>query len=132
MFKTPLKFAIQHPLIPSSSEGGAFELPIRDGVVAVCIASSGAVWEHVSLRIIETFHPQPLEATPTWDQMEAVKNVFWDAEDCVIQYHPPKSLYVNNHTNVLHLWRKVGFDMPMPDPGLVGFISLSDVKPIQL
>ena len=44
-----------------------------------------------------------------------IKDVFWDEEDVVIQYHPKKSEYVNRHENCLHLWRPV-LDDPIPTP----------------
>lgn len=61
------------------------------------IASDGEGWEHVSVSL-------PYRS-PTWEEMCKVKDLFWDDEDCVIQYHPPKSEYVNNHPFCLHLWR---------------------------
>jgi len=33
---------------------------------------------------------------PSWDVMWYFKDVFWDEEDCVVQYHPPKSKYVSD------------------------------------
>jgi hypothetical protein len=34
-----------------------------------------------------------------------VKELFFDADECVMQLHPPKSEYVNCHQYCLHLWR---------------------------
>lgn len=39
------------------------------------------------------------------------------------QYHPPKSAYVNNHPNCLHLWRPIGIEMPRPPSIMVGIAS---------
>ena len=36
------------------------------------------------------------------------------------QFHPPRSEYVNNHPNCLHLWKPVGAEFSMPDSILVG------------
>lgn len=63
-------------------------------------------WEHVSVSTQNHI--------PTWDQMCFVKNLFWDVEDSVIQFHPPKSRYVNQYQNCLHLWRPIGFTIPLP------------------
>lgn len=49
-----------------------------------------------------------------------VKDLFWGEEDCVVQFHPPKSVYVNNHEFVLHLWRKIGSQFETPPGILVG------------
>jgi hypothetical protein len=81
-----------------------------------CIASDGADWEHVSvtLRIKNKYN------TPSWDDMCYIKDLFWDEEDTVIQIHPKKSEYVNNHPYVLHLWRPSNGIFPTPDSILVG------------
>ena len=55
--------------------------------------------------------------------MVYVKELFWQPEECVWQYHPPHSRYVNFDKLVLHLWKKQEFDMPLPDPALLGIIT---------
>lgn len=83
-----------------------------------CIASDGMGWEHVSIHV---YIPRLNKSyTPLWDEMCEAKDLFWDAEDVVFQYHPRKSEYVNNHPNVLHLWRPMDIDIPTPPPILVG------------
>lgn len=77
-----------------------------------CLASDGEGWEHVSVSL--------LNKIPSWEIMNKVKDMFWDSEDCVVQFHPPKSQYVNNHPNCLHLWRKIGYEFPLPETKLIG------------
>lgn len=72
------------------------------------IVSWGLKWEHVSVSIIDE------NRCPTWEEMCFIKNLIWDMEECVIQYHPPESLYVNNHPYVLHLWKPLEEEIPMP------------------
>lgn len=114
---------------------GAFSIPLKGHghrVVANCIVSSGEglkeigqePFEHVSLHIAE-FGKQ---RTPTWEEMCQVKDIFWNEEECVVQYHPPKSQYVNNHPHVLHLWKWLGGTFPTPNPMLVGIRSLGTLK----
>ena len=74
---------------------------------ASIIWSWGGGWEHVSVRPFSG-------ANPTWDDMCFIKDMFWNDEDCVVQYHPPKSQYVNVAENCLHLWRPIGQSMPVP------------------
>lgn len=62
-------------------------------------------WDHVSVSTEKR--------VPSWKEMCWVKDLFFEPEECVVQFHPPKSQYVNNHPNVLHLWRVVG-QFPMP------------------
>ena len=48
------------------------------------------------------------------------EDLFWDAEDVVIQYHPAKSEDVNNHDYCLHVWPPVEQEIPTPKE-LVGY-----------
>lgn len=87
------------------------------------IAADGAEtgWEHVSLSILEPNGKGGFRCVmPTWDDMCAVKAMFWDDEECVVQFHPPKSEYVNNHPACLHLWKCVNAEFPLPPSILVG------------
>lgn len=102
----------------SYGNNGAFVIPASIGskrAPIFAIASDGEGWEHVS---VSTKH-----RPPTWDEMCFVKDLFWDGEDCVIQFHPPRSDYVNMHPHCLHLWRPTGIEIPRPPSILVGFKS---------
>lgn len=79
-----------------------------------CIASDGMGWQHVSVSIDNS------SFTPSWDLMCKVKDLFWSDEDWVVQFHPAKSEYVNNHPGVLHLWRCTEREFPQPDRIMVG------------
>lgn len=76
------------------------------------MASDGEDWEHVSVSLPHR--------CPTWAEMCHVKGLFWDDDDCVMQLHPPKADWVNNHSYCLHLWRPIGHDIPRPASMLVG------------
>ena len=97
---------------------GAFQVWLSNRTDAMIIASNGEGWEHVSVRMIDKSTGK--NRTPTWAEMCKIKDIFWDDEDCVIQFHPAKSEYVNNHPNVLHLWRPTNQVIPIPDSILVG------------
>ena len=82
------------------------------------IATSGCGWEHVS---VSPFH---LKRCPTWEEMCAVKNLFFEPEERVVQYHPPESEYVNMHPYCLHLWRPTGgVEFPHPPAIMVGLLG---------
>jgi hypothetical protein len=91
-----------------------FTLRLRGakGLVAKVIASDGEGWEHVSVSFPGR--------VPTWQEMCQAKDIFWNAEDRVVQYHPPESEYINDHPFVLHLWRPIDQDLPAPPMILVG------------
>lgn len=69
-------------------------------------------WEHVSIST--------RRRPPNWQEMCFVKDLFWSEEECVIQFHPPRSEYVNNHPHCLHLWRDVDNHVRLPPSILVG------------
>ena len=119
MMKTPNEYRITNEFLPSTDKdgnNGMFRIPLRGCARPIkellIIASDGMGWEHVSVSLPDR--------TPTWEEMCYVKSLFWDDEDCVIQYHPPKSEYVNNHDHCLHLWKCKHSKIPMPDSILVG------------
>jgi len=70
------------------------------------IASCEMGWEHVSVSVFDR--------CPTWQEMCFIKDMFWDDDDCVMQLHPPKADWVNNHPFTLHLWRPIGVEIPRP------------------
>ena len=111
-FHVPEKFRVlksQHPAFGSTKEygnNGAFLCNVRFGQTLKVIASDGGGWEHVSIS--------REDRCPTWDEMCQIKDLFWDDTDCVVQYHPPRSEYVNNHPYALHLWRQIGSEFPLP------------------
>jgi hypothetical protein len=107
--------------LPSVEPGWRLALICDDGTHAEVVESWG--WEHVSVRAWRGKHSR----TPTWKEMAFVKDTCWDAEDIVVQYHPPKSEYVNVHPHVLHLWRNRVQPFPRPSPILVGPL-LQDVE----
>ncbi|HPQ42908.1 MAG TPA: hypothetical protein PKZ42_01675 [Syntrophales bacterium] len=116
MFKVPNQFRITKGYFSSDDScgnNGAFQIPRgNNGKYFFVIASDGEGWEHVSVSLPNR--------TPTWEEMCLIKNIFWDSDDCVVQYHPPKSEYVNNCNNCLHLWRPVNKNLETPNSILVG------------
>lgn len=93
---------------------GWFVIPARAagcGRILHVLACDGLEtgWEHVSVSIAG----RP-DKCPSWPEMCAVKALFWSPAECVVQFHPPASEYVNVHPGCLHLWRRVGSPFPMP------------------
>ena len=112
MFKVPEQYRVRAGVMgtnKSAGNNGAFLLYNPDLFV---IASDGGGWEHVSVSTVSR--------TPTWEEMCLVKDLFWGEEDCVVQFHPPKDVYVNNHPYCLHLWRKIGTEYETPPTCFVG------------
>lgn len=103
-----------HPGLGYSPLGemyGYFRVKIND--ITLAVISSGVAderdpWEHVSVSI---YRGRP-GVLPDWSQMCAVKDLFWEPQETVIQFHPAKSEYVDIH-DVLHLW-KPPYDLALP------------------
>lgn len=70
-------------------------------------------WEHVSVKASDG------GGIPTWAEMCYVKDLFWDDEECVVEFHPPKSQYVNDRPDVLHLWRPLEGAVTLPPRAFV-------------
>lgn len=117
--KSPSK---QFASTPADGANGVFVLPLSKTIhkvarVAICIVSDGndeVPWEHVSVRISEGRGSGWKDATPTWEEMCVVKDTFWKEGEVVIQLHPAKENYVNIHGSVLHLWRPLKAEIPLP------------------
>jgi len=79
-------------------------------------------WEHVSVHAFRGSLDKRVKQmrTPTWLEMCLIKDLFWDGEDVVMQLHPRRSEYVNQHPHVLHLWRPTHVTIPTPASVLVG------------
>lgn len=96
---------------------GAFMIEGPCGQMLRIVASNGVLipWEHVSVST--------KNRCPNWAEMNFVKELFWDAEEAVMQLHPPRSRYVNNHPYCLHLWRPLEAEIPLPPTIAVGFMT---------
>lgn len=101
-------------ILRTGIDGGIGELYRAGKPYASVIWSNGGGWEHVSIAPYKHSH------TPTWDEMCALKDMFFHEDEVVVQYHPAKSDYVNNMPNCLHLWRPLGEVMPTPPSIMVG------------
>lgn len=106
----------------SDGANGAFIVPLNSGVQVCVIASDstswaesslpGEPWEHVSVSL--------QSRTPTWEEMDAVKRIFWNDDETVIQLHVSRSSHVNVHEHCLHLWKPCKSVIPTPPPRTVG------------
>lgn len=133
MFQVPEKHRVQSPLInglqdASLGNNGLFYIPhyrIRNYMFYVQASDGTGLpdnpemqWEHVSISVGEKGKKQ--KRNPTWEEMCWIKDLFWDEEDRVVQFHPPKSEYVSMHPYTLHLWRWSLGTFPHPPSITVG------------
>lgn len=108
-------YRTQNLFLPETKEGddfGWFMVPFKGKWLRCMVAPvSNQEWQHVSVSC--------QKRCPTWEEMCYIKNLFWDEQDCVVQYHPPKSEYVNIAENCLHLWFNVKKNIPTPPRWMV-------------
>ena len=77
-----------------------------NGKMFVVVYSNGGGWDHVSVSL--------RGRCPTWDEMCQIKDVFFNEDECCIEYHPAKKDYVNIHPYCLHIWKPQGQTFPTP------------------
>lgn len=104
--------------VAASSPGepwGRFFLRTNDGV-KLCVFVSRSTpeipWDHVSVSTPER--------CPTWKEMCWIVSLFFEDEETVMQLHPPKSEWINDHPTCLHLWRPTAAEIPRPPSICVG------------
>lgn len=123
--KVPEQYRLKdHPLLGSDKSygnNGFFVIPHHriDGYFYNCQVSDGEGWEHVSVTL-STKKKKNVERCCTWEEMCYLKNLFWDEDEVVVQFHPAKTDYVNMHKYCLHLWRPTDQVIPVPNPLMVG------------
>jgi hypothetical protein len=83
----------------------------HQGAKLTIIASVGEGWEHVSVST-------PTRC-PTWDEMEYVKRMFFEAHETVMQLHVPSADHISLHHFCLHLWRPIAAEIPRPPAFMV-------------
>jgi hypothetical protein len=106
----------------ADGNNGRFLIPSTSRTMLMCVVSDGAGWEHVSVSVkILAASQQLIEAQrcPSWEEMCRIKDLFFEPEECVIQFHPRRSQYRNHHEFVLHLWRPTDAVIPEPNADFV-------------
>lgn len=75
------------------------------GTCSVIWGDNEGGYEHVSVSPKKKFN------MPTWNDMCALKDMFFKDDEEVYQIHPKKSEYVNVVENCLHLWKPIGHEL---------------------
>ena len=86
-------------IIRTDFDGGFGEFKTGTMKGMTVIWSYGGGWEHISI--------DGKNRMPTWDEMCQLKDMFFTEDECCVQYHPPKSEYVNNIPYCLHIWKPI-------------------------
>lgn len=115
------KYRLKTGLFASEKEDlfGCFIMPYKNYEITIFVScgTEEIPWEHVSVSL--------KNRCPNWEEMSLIKDLFWDEDECVMQLHPPKYNYINNHPYCLHLWRPKNREIPLPPSITVGYKSLN-------
>lgn len=79
-----------------------------NGRAFIVMASTGGGWDHVSVST------KNQKRCPTWEEMKAIKEMFFNPDEWAVQYNPPQSDNINFCENCLHLWRPQNQEFPKP------------------
>jgi hypothetical protein len=99
---------------PAWGNNGVFLLPGPERHKLYVIASDEMGWEHCSVSLAAKAR------IPLWSEMVYVKDLFWQEDEVVVQYHPAKADYINFQGSTLHLWKPIGSELPRPPHWMVG------------
>lgn len=93
----------KHPFWPQTDKAGSFKVFVggRSFFVLASVddVGEGEKWEHISVT------PKNQKRCPTWEEMAAIKDMFFLPEEEAVEFHPKHSRYVNHHEYCLHIWR---------------------------
>lgn len=105
---------------------GCFRLasPVDKRPLSIIASREVGGWDHVSIS-------RP-DRCPTWEEMDAVKRLFFHPNEVAMQLHPAESEHISNHPTCLHIWRPCKGEIPLPPSAMVGLkgLSPSQVKQI--
>ena len=110
-------FAVNHPFLGQpkpDGTAGAYRVPAgRSGEFLMVIASTSNSdgWDHVSVSLPHR--------CPTWEEMEAVKRLFFKEDEVAMQLHVPPKDHISVHPYCLHLWRPTALSIPRPPAWMV-------------
>lgn len=117
--KIPNEYRIRKGFLASDDSNGAngaFLIPF-ESTELFAVVSDQMGWDHISVS--------KRSKMPSWKEMCFIKNLFFDETETVVQFHPKKTEYINNHPNCLHLWRKHDSEYELPPSIFVGFKELN-------
>jgi hypothetical protein len=112
MFKVPEEYRMKSltgmfKSTEADGNNGYFIIPFESFELLV-VASDGLDWEHVSVSL--------RNRTPNWREMCFIKDLFWSKDDCVLQYYPAESEYVNNHELAPHQYALIAKTSVLDSP----------------
>ena len=114
--RTTLAPWIERGRLAGEGLNGHFRLPGPRGTTLTVVASDSATWHECGLpgEPWEHVSVSTRTRTPTWDEMEFVRDAFFEATETVVQFSVPRENHINIHEHCLHLWRPCETVIPLP------------------
>ena len=106
--KVPEKYRVlsgEMATTEADGHNGLFLVPFESFTLCV-VAGDGFGWDHVSVSA--------MARVPLWAEMCWVKSLFFEDDECVVEFHQATKDYMNDNPNVLHLWRCPAIEFTMP------------------
>lgn len=79
--------------------GKAYKVKLNGNWWYVIVGENEDDWEHVSISPVKN------KRMPNYKEMQELKELFFNDDEGVYEFHPPKKDYLNLHEYCLHLWR---------------------------
>jgi len=76
-----------------------YQVAAAPRVLLRVLAGQGGGWDHASVSVHGTLR------TPTWEEMEFVRALFFRDDETVMQLSVPRAESINEHPGCLHWWR---------------------------
>lgn len=70
----------------------------------------GTGWERAEMRVAA----HSGDRVPIYAEMDWLKGLFWDDDECAVQMHLPKHERRQAPPNTLYLWKEAGKEFPRP------------------
>lgn len=83
------------------------------------VASDADGWDRINISLPEQGR------TPYPDEVEYIKGIFF-GDELALQMHFPKGTHPNGHPLIVCLWKKQGFEYPLPPDKLLGIKPSTD------
>lgn len=109
-----LKINADHRAFKGKKTGDAIKCPVCHGTK---LDPKSGGFEHVSVHVKNVRRKggrkTVVKRFPTWEEMCFVKDLFWDKDEAVAQFHWPEGDADGEPSHTLHLWKHwTGFALP--------------------
>lgn len=105
-------YRVERPHFRQDEHTGYFKVMVGQHsfyvIASIDDCGEDGLWDHISVT------PKNQNRCPTWDEMCAIKNMFFEPEEECVEFHPKQSQYINMHKNCLHIWRPITKTLTTP------------------